>query len=383
VGIIAIRTLPTASIVIDNYNYKPYVGGAIESALGQSHRDFEVLVVDDGSSDGSRDVIAAYGDRVRTIFKDNGGQASAVNAGYAASRGGLVCFLDADDVLAPTAIESAEAAVGGDPGICQVHWPLWQLDASGARSGGVQPTGTLPEGDIAATTLESGPLSHVISPMSGNAFSRGFLERVLPMPEEPFRLCADAYLLALAPLYGRLARLEEPHGGYRLHGSGGFAGTSFGERVRQGVALVELLSGTTAEHARALGLEPRPSLWAERSWWHRVARAVDDVKAVIDPSADFLLIDDDVLGLTWDCRRAHPFTERDGMYWGPPADDPAAVAELRRMRAAGARYAVVASWSFWWLDHYPGLAAELEAGRPVLDDDRVKVFDLGPAARDW
>jgi hypothetical protein len=69
------------------------------------------------------------------------------------------------------------------------------------------------------------------------------------------------------------------------------------------------------------------------------------------------------------------------VYWGPPADDATAVAELRRMRHAGSRYVVIVWSSFWWLDYYPGLRAELTAAAPALiDDRRVKVFDLEAGA---
>ena len=94
---------PLVSVVINNYNYARYLAQAIDSALGQTYPGTEVVVVDDGSSDGSRDVIAAYGTRVVPVLKENGGQASAFNAGFAASRGDVVLFLDADDCLLPTA----------------------------------------------------------------------------------------------------------------------------------------------------------------------------------------------------------------------------------------------------------------------------------------
>jgi len=92
---------PFVSIVIDNYNYRQYLGEAINSALDQTYRAVEVIVVDDGSTDQSREVICDYGDRVISIFKDNGGQASAMNIGFARSHGDFVIFLDADDMLFP------------------------------------------------------------------------------------------------------------------------------------------------------------------------------------------------------------------------------------------------------------------------------------------
>jgi len=74
------------TILINNYNYGRFLRQAIDSALNQTHANVDVLVVDDGSTDESRDVIDSYGDRIRSIFKENGGQASTFKAGFPASR---------------------------------------------------------------------------------------------------------------------------------------------------------------------------------------------------------------------------------------------------------------------------------------------------------
>lgn len=87
------------SIVINNYNYDRFLAQVIDGALGQIHSNIEVVVVDDGSTDNSRDVIARYGDRIVSVLKTNGGQASALNAGFAASKGEIICLLDADDLF--------------------------------------------------------------------------------------------------------------------------------------------------------------------------------------------------------------------------------------------------------------------------------------------
>src|SRR5437016_4869848 len=97
---------PLATIVIDNYNYAQFLREAIDSALAQTYSPFEVVVVDDGSTDGSRAIIESYGSRIKSLFKTNGGQGSAFNAGFAASNGSVVCFLDADDILLPSALET-------------------------------------------------------------------------------------------------------------------------------------------------------------------------------------------------------------------------------------------------------------------------------------
>src|SRR5437764_1069566 len=95
-----VPSMPDVSVIINNYNYGRFLAEAIESALSQTLPATEVIVVDDGSTDNSPEVIGRYEGRIRSIMKSNGGQASALNAGFGASSGDVVIFLDADDVLA-------------------------------------------------------------------------------------------------------------------------------------------------------------------------------------------------------------------------------------------------------------------------------------------
>src|SRR5690242_8378341 len=121
------------SIIVNNYNYGRFVGEAIESALGQTYRNTEVIVVDDGSTDNSREVIAGYGSRIIPVLKENGGQGSAFNAGFAASRGEYVLFLDSDDLLEVNAIETVMRAWPG--GAARVFFPLQAVGAGGESLG--------------------------------------------------------------------------------------------------------------------------------------------------------------------------------------------------------------------------------------------------------
>ena len=95
----------TVSVVIPAYNAAQYLAEAVDSALAQTHQPVEVVVVDDGSQDGTPEVMASYGDRVVSVRKPNGGTASARNAGVRHASGEWVVFLDADDRLRPQYVE--------------------------------------------------------------------------------------------------------------------------------------------------------------------------------------------------------------------------------------------------------------------------------------
>jgi len=89
---------PSVSVIIPTYNRSAYLVGAIESVLSQSYCDLEIIVVDDGSTDNTQDVISGYGDRVRYLFQENKGPSSARNLGISAAEGDLIAFLDSDDL---------------------------------------------------------------------------------------------------------------------------------------------------------------------------------------------------------------------------------------------------------------------------------------------
>src|SRR3954452_16014205 len=101
------RQGPLVSIVIDNYNYGQYIRQAIDSALRQTYRPVEVIVVDDGSTDGSREIIASYGKLITPVFQENAGQPAAFNTGLRVSRGEAVILLDSDDALLSHAVSIA------------------------------------------------------------------------------------------------------------------------------------------------------------------------------------------------------------------------------------------------------------------------------------
>jgi glycosyltransferase involved in cell wall biosynthesis len=205
------------SVIITNYNYAQYVAAAIDSALDQTYANVETIVVDDGSTDNSVDVIERYGERARLVRKENGGQASAMNRGFAASSGDIVFFLDADDMLLPDTVERVVAAWRS--GVAKVHFRLQKVLSDGQPVDGafLPPYGALPSGDLRAMVHEFG--FYPSPPASGNAFARWYLDRILPMPEEVYRVAADTLLIGPAPLLGEIGVVDGIGGFWRLHGS--------------------------------------------------------------------------------------------------------------------------------------------------------------------
>jgi hypothetical protein len=211
---------PAASVVVTNHDYGRFLAAAVDSALAQEGLPVEVIVVDDGSTDGSGAVLDAYEGRARVVRQANGGQGAAMNAGFALARGEVVAFLDADDLLDPDAMARCAAALAADPGAVRVQFPLRCVDAGGRPLGVTMPAdpGRLPRGDVRAAVL-SHPDDLAWQVTSGNAFLASALARVLPMPPAPYRISADHYLSNLTPLLGRVAVLDSPAGSYRIHGA--------------------------------------------------------------------------------------------------------------------------------------------------------------------
>ena len=129
---------------------------------------------------------------------------------------------------------------------------------------------------------------------------------------------------------------------------------------------------------RGLARRLRGDLQFEPMHWEEVQKGVlEAVERLVPPWAAFILVDEGDLYATIETRRAIPFLEREGEYWGSPPDDETAIHELERLRSAGADRIVFASQAFWWLTHYRGLDRYLRSNyRRVAEDDRVIAFDL-------
>lgn len=132
---------PLVSIVTPSFQQAAYLRTCIESVLAQSYQPIEYRVCDGGSTDGSVEVLEAYGPRVAWQSRPDNGQAEAINSGLRASRGEIVGFLNSDDVLRPNAVASAVGALAEHPEVDIVYGRATVIDASGQplRPSPVQP----------------------------------------------------------------------------------------------------------------------------------------------------------------------------------------------------------------------------------------------------
>lgn len=119
------------SVVIANYNYGHMLSRAIDSVLNQTVPDIEIIVVDDGSTDNSKEVIAGYPSKIKAFFQKNSGQSTAYNRGAAAASGDYILFLDADDELLPGAFELFSKSLHRHPDIDYLYAGYISVDEKG------------------------------------------------------------------------------------------------------------------------------------------------------------------------------------------------------------------------------------------------------------
>ncbi|HEY9696827.1 MAG TPA: glycosyltransferase [Trichocoleus sp.] len=141
---------PRVSVIIPSYNCDRYLGQAIDSVLHQTFTDYEVIVIDDGSTDNTAAVLEHYGDRIRAVRQKNQGVALARNHGIGLAQGEWIAFLDADDFFFPDKLAAQIAVVEAEPTLGIVHSGWQRVDAEGNVLMTVEPWQQIPK-----LTLES------------------------------------------------------------------------------------------------------------------------------------------------------------------------------------------------------------------------------------
>ena len=216
---------PTFSVVVTSYNYRDYVAEAVDGALAQAHAPHEVIVVDDGSTDGSPDYLRErYGSepRVKLLCGENGGQLAAFQRGLAAARGEVVCFLDADDRWGPDYLRQLAALFAARRDIDFVFSDVRLVGNESGVQGYAKDAA-----DLGYTVL--GTWVHARwygAPTSALALRRALAARVLDLPPgfvANWRISADNCLVFGASLLGaKKYFLPTGNVDYRIHGRNGW-----------------------------------------------------------------------------------------------------------------------------------------------------------------
>ena len=219
---------PTVSVVICNHNHGDYLDRAVGSALGQTY-PCEVIVVDDGSTDGSRESLLKWSDRARVLLQENGGQRSAYNTGFEHSTGDVVIFLDSDDYLHADAVASVVGSF--EAGVVKVHYRMLLVDEQERPLGVAIPT-VLADGNLLEGLVGRGTL-YGSAPGSGNAYRSSVLQALFPLPVNPDdRYAADFFTIYGCIAFGRVKAILRPLAAYRVSPET-LVGLVFGNAVQQ------------------------------------------------------------------------------------------------------------------------------------------------------
>jgi glycosyltransferase involved in cell wall biosynthesis len=247
---------PLISILIDTYNHEKFIEQAIVSALEQDFpaAEREIIVVDDGSGDGTPEIVRKFEPHVRLIRKPNGGQASAFNVGIPECKGEIVSFLDGDDWWAPNKVRLAVDELEKNPELGAVGHGQYEVYADGRPVGVVVPEkSTL----LHLQDLQTAVLFTHLRCFLGTTkitIRKKLLDQILPFPEE-LVIEADEYMFTLAPALAPALVLDKPLFYYRFHEGNHFQySEKDNKKTRRKKRVLEVLQQCLPPRLRALGI---------------------------------------------------------------------------------------------------------------------------------
>jgi hypothetical protein len=236
--------IPRVSVLIDTYNHEHFIEEAIVSVLEQDFPcgEMEILVVDDGSTDRTPEIVRKFEPRVRLLRKANGGQASAFNAGIPECHGEIIAFLDGDDWWSPLKLRTVAAQLAANPEVGAVGHGIREFFSDGqpSRSVVTEKTCRVHLNDPATARLFTQLRAFLGT--SRITIRRTLIEKILPFPEQ-LVIEADEWMFTLAPALAPVIVLDQPLVFYRLHGGNlyQFSNTDEAKARRKRAALNELL----------------------------------------------------------------------------------------------------------------------------------------------
>ena len=267
------------SVLIDTYNHERFIEQAITSVLEQDMNmaDVEIVVVDDGSTDRTPEIVRRFKPRVRLLRKTNGGQASAFNAGIPECHGEIIAFLDGDDWWAPGKLRRVVEELERNPGVGIVGHGYNLVFPDGQ-----QQTQVLHEGfRFRANTLEGARMLRVRGAFLGTSrmtVRAGILQQILPVPEA-IAVQADEYISTLAATLCEVLILPEPLFYYRMHDSNAYEMTNIDpQRLRRKQRAIAELARSLSEQLRQRGVESRVVL----AITGRIQSEADQLRLMVD-----------------------------------------------------------------------------------------------------
>ncbi|HTT32412.1 MAG TPA: glycosyltransferase family A protein [Methylomirabilota bacterium] len=247
-----------ASVLIDTYNHERFIAQAIESVLEQDFptSEREIIVVDDGSTDGTPEIVRQFAPQVRLLRKENGGQASAFNAGIPECKGEIVAFLDGDDWWTAGKLRAVSEALEKNASVGIVGHGIVNVQRNGSEQ-----VETLREGfRFRADTMEGARLLQRRGAFLGTSRMtiRTEVLRTIGAIPEAIRVQADEYLFTLAAALAGAQILPEALTFYRMHDANSFqiTGNDLQKLRRKQESLAALANGLMQRLER-LGIEPR------------------------------------------------------------------------------------------------------------------------------
>jgi hypothetical protein len=251
-------TTPFVSVLIDTYNHERFIEEAIQSVLSQEFpaSEREILVVDDGSTDRTPEILRKFASQIRILRKPNGGQASAFNHGIAECRGELVAFLDGDDWWAPDKLKCVTTVMAADPKVGFVGHGIIIVSTDGTRT-----TEVLRDGFCFQTNEMSGALLFrrrgAFMGTSRMTVRRGLLQRIVPVPAE-IQIQADEYIYTLASVLAPLRILPETLTYYRIHADNAFQISNADPvKLRHKQRSLAILAKTLSRRLAEFGIDQR------------------------------------------------------------------------------------------------------------------------------
>lgn len=396
------------TVAIPTYNRAWLLKASLESVLAQDYSDFRIVVLDNASDDDTEAVVRSFADRDQRVTyvrnETNIGMLRNWNRAIDVNSSPYLSIFHDDDVMLPGFIRESVLALDKHPHVAFSFTLARYVDFNGAPLD-LQNTGDLPDGVIDGleyldlnVSWRSGPIYPSTVLMRATA-----LAAVGPFDSPHSKHTFDLNMYLRLGAHFDIAFLQKELVHIRLHPgqetethwrSGEGTGPC-GVMAEVIDAIAYLLQSDRAQDSsyrewlaeRLLVLNARQSeythsvvpsmhlVWTERLQW-----ATQEIAKLIPPGDTFILVDEAHWGIDGVAdRRAIPFLERDGQYWGSPPDDEIAILEIERLRRSGASFMVFGWPAFWWLDYYSGLHRHLcSKFRCVLKNSRIVVFDLRP-----